>query len=69
MARSADCLAVAEPAFGGKSALYEFDGSNPSPHHPALSVALDASQASVSFLQELDSHWQSELARLPRVAA
>ena len=31
MARSADCLAVGEPAFGGKSALYEFDGSNPSP--------------------------------------
>ena len=31
MACSADCLAVGEPATGGKSALYEFDGSNPSP--------------------------------------
>ena len=26
-----DCLAIGEPASGRKSALYEFDGSNPSP--------------------------------------
>ena len=31
MACAADCLAVGEPASAGKSDLYEFDGSNPSP--------------------------------------
>ena len=35
MACSADCLAVGEPATGGKSDLYEFDGS------PSRAVARD----------------------------